>query len=352
MLNIISRKSKGLLGLDIGSTAVKLVELRSDGRSWRLDNYAVSPLPHNAVQEKNLQDPVAVADSINQAVSRMKPRQKEVAVAVAGSAVITKTIEMPAALSDAEMENQIIVEADQYIPYPLSEVAIDFERHSETDPEADMTSVLLAACRREDVDSRVNALEDAGLMANVVDIEAFAMERACGLLLDQFDIAPSLMALVDIGATATTLHVLQEGRTVYTREQPFGGRELLESVQLQFSLSPQEAEVGVRKGTLPQEYETETLPAFRESVTEQVNRALQFFFSSTHFNEVDRLMLAGGVASLPGLAARVKEETGIPTSVANPFRDMQLGDKVDQIQLAIDAPALMIACGLAMRKRY
>lgn len=352
MLKIIAGKSKALLGLDISSTAVKLLELSPHGRSWRLENYVVRALPDTAMQEKNLQDPVAVAECIGQAVSLMKPRNKDVAVAVAGSAVITKVIEMPAALTDAEMENQIVVEADQYIPYPLSEVAIDFERQGPADEDTGLASVLLAACRRENVDMRVNAVEDAGLKANVVDIEAFAMERACGLLLDQYEITPPMLAVVDIGSTATTLHVLREGKTIYTREQLFGGKQLLEAVQMRFSLSAPEAEAGIKKGTLPPEYESEVLPEFRESVTEQVNRALQFFFSSSHYNDVDRLVLAGGVAVLPGLADRVEEETGISTDIANPFRDMQINDRVNRSLLATDAPALMIACGLAMRKRY
>jgi type IV pilus assembly protein PilM len=352
VLKIIAGKSRALLGLDISSTAVKLLEMSSHGRSWRLDNYVVRALPENAVQEKNLQDPSAVAESIRQAISLMNPVSKEVAVAVAGSAVITKVIEMPAALTDSEMENQIVVEADQYIPYPLSEVAIDFERQDDPDVETGMNSVLLAACRRENVDSRVNAVEEAGLKVNVVDIEAFAMERACGLLLDQYEVAPSMMAVVDIGSTATTLHVLREGKTIYTREQLFGGKQLQEAVQFQFSLSPQEADIGIRKGTLPPEYESTVLHDFRESVADQVNRALQFFFSSSHYNTVDLLVLAGGVAVLPGLAERMEEETGIRTDIANPFRDMQINEKINRSLLTSDAPALMIACGLAMRKRY
>lgn len=340
------------MGVDVSSTSVKLVELASSGGELRLENYIIRPLPEKAVQEKNIQDPAAVAESIRQALSLMKPRHRAAAVAVAGSAVITKTIEMNASFSDAELENQIVVEADQYIPYPLSEVALDFERQPLSDPEAETADVLLAACRRENVDSRVHALEDGGLDVHVVDIEAFAMERACSLLQGQLGGVPEMLSVIDVGASAVTLYVLRNGRILYTREQLFGGNQLLEQVQLQFSLSPAEAERALRRGELPPEYSSEILPAFREQLIEQINRALQFFFSSSHYNEVDHIVLAGGVAVLDGLSSRLQESSGTPVTVANPFLNLAVADKINGSALATDAPALMIACGLAMRKRY
>lgn len=352
VISLFSRKSKTLLGVDVSSTAVKVVDLSRRADTYRLENYAIRALPDNAVQEKNIQDQAAVAESIHQAVSLLKPGTREAAIAVAGSAVITKVIEMNAALNDAEMENQIVVEADQYIPYPLSEVAIDFERQPRNDPESDLVDVLLAACRKENVDARVAALEDGGLRANVVDIEAFAMERAYGLLEQQMSGPPETVAVVDIGASVTTINVLHKGRTIYTREQMFGGKQLQEEVQMRFSLSPAEAEAGIKRGNLPEEYGEQVLEPFRESVAEQVSRSLQFFFSSSHYNEVDRIVLCGGVAAMQGLAERVEESLDTPVMQANPFRNLQVSDKVNKTLLANDAPSLMIACGLAMRGRY
>jgi type IV pilus assembly protein PilM len=251
------------------------------------------------------------------------------------------------------MENQIIVEADQYIPYPLSEVAIDFERQEQADPRSDFVDVLLAACRKENVESRVAALQSGGLIARVVDIEAYAMERAYSLLQGQLaGLDPHTVAILDIGATITTLHVLLEGRTIYTREQLFGGRQLVEDVQRRFGLSAIEAETGIRRGALPEEYEQEILAPFKDAVVQQISRSLQFFFSSSQYNDVDQIILAGGVAAIDGLAGLVREQLATPALVANPFQDLATGSKVNKTLLANDAPALMIACGLAMRSKY
>ncbi len=353
MLELKLKKTKNLLGVDISSTAVKLLELSCTGGRYRIENYVIRPLPPNAVLEKNINDPVAVGESIRQAVSILKPATREAAVAVAGSAVITKTIEMNAALTDAEMENQIIVEADQYIPYPLGEVAIDFERQAQADPESDFVDVLLAACRKENVESRVGALEAGGLAARVVDIEAYAIERAYGLLAGQLAGADTrTVAIIDIGATVTTLHVLLNDKTIYTREQLFGGRQLVEEVQRRYGLSVSEAEIAIKRRSLPQEYESEILHPFKEDAAQQVSRSLQFFFSSSQYNDVDCIVLAGGVAAIEGLSDLVQENLGTPVMIGNPFRDLPVGSKVNKTMLDNDAPSLMIACGLAMRSRY
>jgi type IV pilus assembly protein PilM len=347
------KKPKNLLGVDISSTAVKLLELSHvDGR-YQIENYVIRPLPVNAVLEKNINDPVAVGESIRQAVSIMKPATREAAVAVAGSAVITKVIEMNAALNDAEMENQIIVEADQYIPYPLGEVALDFERMAQTDTESDFVDVLLAACRKENVESRVGALEAGGLIARVVDIEAYAIERAYGLLAEQLQaVDVRTVAIVDIGATVTTLHVLLNGKTIYTREQLFGGRQLVEDVQRRFGLSATEAETAIKRNSLPEEFQTEVLMPFKEAAAQQASRSLQFFFSSSHYNDVDYIVLAGGVAAIGGLSDMVHDNLGSPVLTGNPFLNLVAGSKVNKTMLGNDAPSLMIACGLAMRSRF
>ncbi len=353
MLQFLSRKTRTLLGVDISSSAVKLLEFSLHNGRYRPENYVIRQLPVNAVVEKNISDIDAVGEAIRQALSILKPCTKEAAVAVAGSAVITKIIEMNAAMNDSEMENQIIVEADQYIPYPLSEVAIDFERQEQADPRSDFVDVLLAACRKENVESRVAALQSGGLIARVVDIEAYAMERAYSLLQGQLaGLDPHTVAILDIGATITTLHVLLEGRTIYTREQLFGGRQLVEDVQRRFGLSAIEAETGIRRGALPEEYEQEILAPFKDAVVQQISRSLQFFFSSSQYNDVDQIILAGGVAAIDGLAGLVREQLATPALVANPFQDLATGSKVNKTLLANDAPALMIACGLAMRSKY
>jgi type IV pilus assembly protein PilM len=350
VLGLFNKKSVPVLGIDISSTSVKLLALSRNGDNYTVESYGVVPMPPNSVIEKNIHEVSAVADTILKLVEQSKTKLTHAAVAVAGSAVITKVIEMDAELSEDNMETQISVEADQYIPYPLDEVAIDFEKLGDSQRNADQVEVLLAACRRENVDLRVDALELADLTPRVVDVEAYAMERAFKLVASQLNLAEeSTVAVVDIGATMTTLSVMAEGQTIYTREQLFGGKQLTEEIQRRYGLSVQEAGLAKKQGGLPDDYEPEVLEPFREAVVQQVTRSLQFFFSSTQYNDVDHIVLAGGVASMDGLADIVEHKLGTPTAIANPLADMAISSKVNAMALSNDAPALMIACGLAMR---
>lgn len=351
--NLFQRKRSPLLGLDVSTTAVKLLELSKSGSRYRVESYAVVPLPPNSVIEKNIADEEGVADAIKGAVKRSGTRTKHAAVAVAGSAVITKVISMSASLSEDEMESQIEVEADQYIPYPLEEVNLDFEVLG-SDPESedsDLVDVLLAASRSENVDVRVNVLELASLTAKVVDVEAYAMENAFGLIADQMPDGGvgRTIAVVDIGATMTTLNVLHNLKTIYTREQVFGGKQLTEEIQRRYGLSYEEAGMAKRQGGLPDDYVPEVLEPFKEAMAQQVSRSLQFFFSSSQYDEVDQIVLAGGSSSIAGVDALIEHQLGVPTMVANPFKNMSIAPRIKAQVLAQDAPALMIACGLALR---
>jgi type IV pilus assembly protein PilM len=351
VFGLFKKKPNVLLGLDISSTSVKLLELSRNNGRYRVEAYAVEPLPPNAVVEKNISDVEGVGEAIKRVLSRSKASARLAAVAVAGSAVITKTIEMDASLTDEEMENQITVEADQYIPYPLDEVAIDFEVQGLSERNPEQVEVLLAACRRENVEMREASLALGSVKAAVVDIEAHAMKRAFELIKPQLGNNPQdlVVAIIDIGATMTTLSVLADDRSIYTREQLFGGKQLTEEIQRRYSLSFEEAGLAKKQGGLPDDYEEEVLQPFKEAVLQQVTRSLQFFFSSSQYDDVDYIVLAGGTASIDGLADMIENKLGTPTLIANPFVDMALAGKVDADALANDAPAMMIACGLAMR---
>ena len=350
ILSFLGKGSKSILGLDISSTSVKLLELSRQGGQYRVESYAVRPLPANAVVEKNITEPESVADVVSQVVAHSKTKLQDAAVAVAGSAVITKVIEMQSDLNDDALESQITLEADQYIPYPLEEVAIDFEVLGPSDKSPELVDVLLAACRSENVNARKEVLEDAGLVAKVVDVEAYTMERAFSLVAEQLqEQNEQVVALLDIGATMTTLSVLVDGKTIYTREQLFGGKQLTEEIQRRYGLSTEEAGLAKKQGGLPDDYQEEVLEPFKDAVVQQVTRSLQFFFSSTQYNDVDHIVLAGGVAAMEGLPQKIEEKLGTPTSVANPFAQMGVASRVNAVALANDAPALMIATGLAMR---
>ncbi|MBU0918429.1 pilus assembly protein PilM [Stutzerimonas kunmingensis] len=351
MLGLFTKKANTLLGIDISSTSVKLLELSRSGSRYRVEAYAVEPLPANAVVEKNIAELEGVGQALQRVVAKAKTGCRSAVVAVSGSAVITKIIEMDAGLSDEELENQLKIEADQYIPYPLEEVAIDFEVQGPAPRSPGRAEVLLAACRKENVEIREAALALAGLTAKVVDVEAYALERSYGLLAPQLGAAHGelTVAVVDIGATMTTLSVLHNGRTIYTREQLFGGRQLTEEIQRRYGLSQEEAGLAKKQGGLPDDYDSEVLLPFKEAVVQQVSRSLQFFFAAGQFHDVDCILLAGGTASIPGLDHMIQQKIGTQTLVANPFADMALSSKVNAGALASDAPALMIACGLALR---
>lgn len=347
----LKRTAASVLGLDISATAVKLLELSRSGNRYRVESYAVVPLPPHAVVEKSIADVESVGAAINRAVKRSGTKAKYAAVAVAGSAVITKVITLPANLKDEEMAGQIELEADQYIPYPLNEVNLDFQVLGPSEKSPDTVDVLLAASRSENVDIRVAAVELGGLTARVVDVEAYAMETAYTLLAPQLPDggAGATVAIVDVGATMTTLNVIHDFKTIYTREQVFGGKQLTEEIQRRYGLSYEEAGLAKKQGGLPDNYVSEVLQPFKDAMAQQVSRSLQFFFSSSQYNSVDQIMLAGGCASIGGIDELIEDKIGIPTVVANPFANMSLASRIKPQQLGADAPAMMIACGLALR---
>ncbi|VAX10407.1 Type IV pilus biogenesis protein PilM [hydrothermal vent metagenome] len=351
------RKKPPLIGLDISSTALKLLEFSktsSLGRGsaqYRVESYAVEPLSANAVVEKSIADVEAVGDCIRNVVRRSGSKAKHVAVAVTGSAVITKIITMSASLSDAEMEAQIQLEADQYIPYALDEVNMDFDVLGATEKDPEMVDVLLAASRSENVDDRVAAIEIAGLTAEIVDVEAYAMENACTQVAEQLPNGGEgqTIAVADVGAATTTMNVLHNNKIIYTREQNFGGRQLTEEIQRRYGLSYEEAGMAKHQGGLPDNYVSEVLEPFREAMAQQVSRSLQFFFSSSPYNSVDYILMAGGCSSIPGVDELIEEKLETPAIIANPFANMSVSSRVKPQSLSNDAPSMMIACGLALR---
>ncbi|MGS2723108.1 pilus assembly protein PilM [Porticoccus sp. GXU_MW_L64] len=350
LLQFLDKRPKNLLGLDITSSAVKLLELSGSRDRLRVESYLVRPLPPNTVVEKNINDVSALADNIRKLLNQSHCKLKDVAVSVSGSSVITKVIEAPSGLSDQGMEAHIALEADQYIPYQLDEVAIDFEVLGPSESNPDQVDVLLAACRKENIDQRSEALAEAGLTPRVVDVEVYAVERAFNLLSqgDQ-DMQSQVVAIADIGATMLTLSVLVDGKTVYTREQLFGGKQVTEEIQRRYGLSVEEAGQAKKQGGLPEDYQSEILDPFKEALIQQISRSLQFFFSSSQYNYVDQLVLAGGVAAMEGLRDEVEEKLGLPTMVANPFTGMSVSKNVNAVALANDAPAMLVAAGLALR---
>ena len=348
---LFKKKSTALLGIDITETEIKLLELSKSGIKYRVETYAIEPLPENCVVEKSIADTDAVGEAIGRAVKRSRSRIRHGATAVSGSAVITKIITMPAELSDEDMESQIHLQADQYIPFPLEEVSMDFEVLGPTEGRESQVDVLFAASRSENVDLRIASLEIAGLEVKVVDIEALALENTVAMMAkDLFDGGEGkIIAVADVGSTATTFSVLENSKIVYSREQAFGGARLTEDIQRRYGLSYEEAGLAKKQDGLPDNYVPEVLEPFKESMAQQISRAQQFFFSSSSVAHVDNLMLVGGCASIEGISEIVEAVVDIPTIVANPFANMSLSSRVSARALSNDAPSLVVSCGLALR---
>ncbi|MDD2990169.1 MAG: pilus assembly protein PilM [Zoogloea sp.] len=352
-LSFLSPGARPLIGVDISSSSVKMVELAAaSGGGFRVERYAIEALPRDAVSDGNIANLEAVSEAIRRGWRRLGTNTKFVALALPASAVITKKIILPAGLRDQELEVQVESEANQYIPFALDEVNLDFQVVGPAASGADEDEVLIAASRKEKVEDRVAAAEAAGLKALVMDVESYAALSAFDLV--QADLPDAghdkIIALVDAGANVMNVSVLRNGVQVYAREQAFGGFLLTQDIMRHFGMSLEEAEGSKRTGALPESYEADLLRPFMDALALEVSRALQFFFTSTQFNQVDHIVLAGGCAVIPGLAETVAGRTQVDTHIANPFAGMSLSPKVRPKNLSADAPALLVACGLALRR--
>jgi type IV pilus assembly protein PilM len=344
--------SKQLVGLDISSSSVKVLELSKKGDRYQVEAFASEPLPPNVVAEKNITDPTQVGEAIARAVKKAGTATKQAAVAVAGAAVFSKVIEAPASLSGRELEEHIANEATNHVPYPLEEVNYDFQVLGPQEKNPEAVDVLLAACRKEVIEQRQAALEIAGLKPKVVDIELYAVENACQLLRHQMpeEGAGKTIAVVDMGATNTAVTILHNLQTVYTRDQAFGGKQLTEDIMRHFAMSFDDAFKALKAGSLPDTYETEVLANFVNDMGQQIDRALQFFFSaSSQFTHIDQIILAGGCAQIANLEGRIQEKLNISCAVARPFAQMSIASKAKPQQLAKEESSLLVAVGLATR---
>lgn len=353
-LDFLTARTPPLIGVDISTSSVKMVELSELPKKagYILERYVIEALPPDAVSDGNINNLDAVAETMQRAWKRMGTRIRNVSLALPASLVITKKILLPSGLREEDLEYQVEAEANQYIPFALEEVNLDFQVIGPSPSSPEEIEVMLAASRKANVEDRVAAAQAAGLKAVVVDVESYVAESAFEQIRTQLPggALDQCVALVDIGANVMNVNVLRNGQSVYTRDQQVGGNQLTQQIQNAFGLSQSEAEAAKRNGGLPDNYESDVLIPFRENVAAEISRALQFFFTSTQFNEVSYVVLAGGCAALPGLDDAVATRTQVNTLVANPFAQMTLSARIKPRQLQSDAPALLIACGLAMRR--
>jgi type IV pilus assembly protein PilM len=352
-IDLFTAKAPPLFGLDISSSSVKMLELVDAGKgAYRVERYAIEPLARDSVVDGNINNLEAVGDAVKRAYQRLGTRTKHVAMAVPTGAVISKKIIVSAALREEELEIQVESEANQYIPFALEEVNLDFQVLGPSPTNPDEQEVLIAATRKEKVEDRVAVADVCGLKPLVMDVESFAQQTALSLVVQGLPGGgkDQNVAVVDVGANVMNVTVLRNDQSVYTREQAFGGNQLTQDIVSRYGMTPEEAENAKRSGGLPDDFEAEVMKPFMENLSMEVQRALQFFFTSTQYHAVDHILLAGGSAVIPGLDEVVNTRTQVPASIANPFALMQASPRIQLKRLMIDAPSLIVACGLAMRR--
>lgn len=349
--NIFKQKIPPLLGLDISTSAVRLLAFDTTSRGFRVESCAQVRLPHGAVAEGSVADAEAVARAVGEAFTRAGSKRRRVALAVSGSQIISRQIAMPVDFSDADIEQQITLESDQYIPYPLDDVYFDFVVLGANARNPQTADVLLIVARNEVVDKRLETLAAAGLDAAVVDVEAYALESVFPLIAPQMPptARTGVTAMVDVGASTTTLNVLQGGVTLFTREQSFGGEQLLQQIQERYGLAYPEASAALLEGSFPEEWRSTIIEPFLDSLANQVGRLLQVFFSATGQSSLDHVVLSGGCAGLAGAAGIVGRYLGLDTRVGNPLLGVEFAPGIDAARLREHGHAWMIAAGLAMR---
>ncbi|MFM1886682.1 MAG: hypothetical protein RL026_1839 [Pseudomonadota bacterium] len=347
-----ARKKRPLVGLDITTSSIKLIELSHSHGQYRVESYAAEPTPPNAINDKAIIDPEMVGQAIRRALARSGSSCTEVALAISPDAARIKTIQMPAGLRDDELEEQVERQADQYIPFPIDEVSYDYEvlGPSEKDPKS--VDLELVACRSEIVEQRCAAVSAAGLKPRVVDVEAFAVENAAQLLSHQMPDGGRnrTVAVIDFGASTTTCTILRNLKLIYNRDFAFGGQQLTEDIMRTYGLTLEEAGRSKKEGGLPGNYQTEVLDPFIDDMTQQVSRALQFYVASgTDREQPDKILVCGGCANIPGVADYIQSRVGIPTERGDPLAAMRLSPRARSQGVQADATALLTACGLALR---
>lgn len=352
MALLFPKKAHPILGIDISSTAAKVLALsRDSGSRLRVESFGLAAIPPDAIVENNIKDLAAVSEALQLALGRARPNTQHAGIAMPSTAVISKVLQVDATLSDEELEAHIELEAASSIPFPLEEVRMDFTVLGINEKDPSKSNVLLVASRMEHVDARIDVLEEAGLIVDFVDVETFAVERATNYLKETLpdNGINKTVAVIDFGATMTTLTVLYNMQAIYSREEIFGGRQLTEAIQRRYHLSYEDAGRMKKIGGLPDDYKEEVLYPFRESLIPLVRRSMQFFLSSGHGQSVDHILLAGGGANIDGLSDMISERLSAPCTVVNPFINMSLSRSINEANLHQDASSLLVCSGLALR---
>jgi type IV pilus assembly protein PilM len=343
------KNKKEVIGIDIGSSSVKLVQLKDNKVSFQLLNAAIIPLPPEAIVDNTLMDSSSVATVVKNLVSSLGIKVKDVACSISGNSVIIRKIILPA-MPQEELEDQITWEAEQYIPFDINDVNMDFQILSPDSSDPSKMNVLLVASKKDIINDYVSVFNEAGLHLSVVDVDSFAVQNAfeanytCG--------PEEIMALINIGASVMNINVIKDGKTLFTRDVQMGGNLYTEEIQKQLGLSSEDAETAKKLAhATHNDALLHAIDKVNETITQEIRRSLDFYNSTANDERIRSVFVSGGCSKVYNLIAAISEKIGLQVDKLNPFAELTFSEKdFDPEYLQEIGPLMAVPVGLAIRR--
>lgn len=348
---MVFSKKKNVIGLDIGSSSIKLVELTEGKNGYRLQNLAISPLPPEAIVDGALMDSVTIVDTIKEMISTTKTKTKNVVTSLSGHSVIVKKITLPF-MTEAELEESIQWEAERYIPFDINDVNIDFQIFGAGSENPDLMDVILVAAKKDIINDYVSVLVEAGLNPVIIDIDAFALENMIAI---NYEIEKDeIIAIANVGANVTNINIIKNNISAFTRDIFKGGNLITEELQRQLHIDYDEAEkikIGSKIDVSSQPIVQKVLKTASEALAIEIGNTLEFYQSTTTYEKISKLYLSGGGAKVKDFDIILQQQTGIPVEIINPFKKIEYSEKNFDIEYLREiGPVMAVGVGLASRK--
>ena len=344
-------KSKNILGLDIGSSAIKLLELRETKTGFQLVNFGVEPLPPETIVDSTIMNAPAVVSAIRKLISAQQVKTKNVCTSVSGHSVIIRKITLPL-MTEEEIEGNIQWEAEQYIPFDINEVNIDYQRLESESEDQESLDVLLVAVKKDMVNDYTAVINEAGLVPLIMDIDAFCIQNMFEM--NNEPQKGKVNALVNIGASVININIVRNGNSVFTRDMSIGGNHFTEEIQKQLNVSSEEAEklkLSVGSGSDREGEIREVIDSISSSIALEIQRSLDFFTATSSVGHISKVYIVGGAAMTSGLKEIIENQIGIPVEPINPFNNIEINPKNFQLDYVNDvSPLAGVAIGLALRR--
>lgn len=342
-------RSKNLLGLDLGSGNIKVLELKETKTGYQLVNFGIEPLPPETIVDSTIMNSPAIVNAITKLLSANQIKTRDVATSVSGHSVIIRKITLPL-MTDEEIASNIRWEAEQYIPFDINEVNIDYQRLDNVSEDQSSQDILLVAVKKDMVNDYVAVINEAGLNPMVIDIDAFAVQNMYEI---NYEVQKGkVVALVNIGAGVININIIQNGSSVFTRDMALGGNNYTEEIQKQFGVSFEEAEQIKLSGGGDRKEELEgILDSLSSAIALETQRSLDFFVATSSAGNISKIYLSGGCAKTTNLPETIEKQTGISVEVVNPFNNIEINpNKFDMDYIQEVAPACGTVVGLSLRR--